>query len=175
MIGLRTTARVLAIAGAVAAAPAPASARPVEDGAEAQAGEVERCDFEGHRSSEGNIQRAAEHYDRGLVLYEQGDYEGAIAEFVAGYCDAPNPIMFYNIAQSYERLLDYDKAVAYFERFLRESSGESTERNKAALRVKVLEQLPARIQVATVPPGIVARRTITSAAPGNVGVPSART
>jgi hypothetical protein len=102
--------------------------------------------------------RAAEHYDRGLALYEQGDYTGAIAEFVAAYCHEPSYLMYYNIAQSFERQVDYEKAVAYLERFILESPEEEEQtRERIAFRVQVLRNLPARIRVATVPPGVTAR------------------
>jgi tetratricopeptide (TPR) repeat protein len=115
--------------------------------------EVERC----RPREEGNerqlIERAADHYDRGLVLYEQGDYQGAVREFVVAYCDKPHPKMFLNIGQAYERMLDFEKAVAYFERFILESDDSEPNRKRAAIRVEVLRSLPARILVATVPPG----------------------
>ena len=97
--------------------------------------------------------RAADHYDRGLVLYEEGDYARAIDEFVASYCDQAHPSAFYNIGQSYERLLDYERAVAYFERYIRETDPNDPNRRRAALRVEVFKRQPARITVATSPPG----------------------
>ena len=114
--------------------------------------EVERC-----RPRTGGdrqlTERAADHYDRGVVLYEQGDYQAAVREFVVAYCDKPHPSMFYNIGQAYERMLDFERAVAYFERFILESDEREPNRKRAAIRVDVLRSLPARILVATVPPG----------------------
>jgi hypothetical protein len=115
--------------------------------------EVERCPAPEGGSEKQLIERAADHYDRGLVLYEQGDYQGAVREFVVAYCDKPHPRMFLNIGQAYERMLDFEKAVAYFERFILESDDKDPNRKRAAIRVEVLRSLPARILVATVPPG----------------------
>jgi hypothetical protein len=95
--------------------------------------------------------RAGDHFNRGVVLYEQGDYEAAITEFVSAYCDKPHPSMLYSVGQSYERLILYEKAVAYFERFIKESAETVPDRKKAEIRVQTLRGLPARILVATAP------------------------
>lgn len=109
--------------------------------------------------------RAGEHYERGLTLYVQGDYEGAIEEFVAGYCDTPNAEMLKNIAQSFDRLVDYEKSVAYLSRYILEMPKDDIElREQMSYRVEVLSNLPARVRVATVPPG--ARITLA----GDTGV-----
>lgn len=95
--------------------------------------------------------RAGDHFNRGVVLYEQGDYEAAIDEFVSAYCDKPHPSMLYSVGQSYERLILYEKAVAYFDRFIKESAETVPDRRKAEIRVQTLRGLPARILVATAP------------------------
>jgi tetratricopeptide (TPR) repeat protein len=115
--------------------------------------EVERCRPRTSGSDRQLTERAADHYDRGVVLYEQGDYQAAVREFVVAYCDKPHPSMFYNIGQAYERMLDFERAVAYFERFILDSDEREPNRKRAAIRVDVLRGLPARILVATVPPG----------------------
>lgn len=101
--------------------------------------------------------RASEHYQRGNTLYVQGDYDGAIEEFVAAYCDAPHYEMLKNIAQSFERELDYGKAVAYLSRYILEMPKDdpalAEQMEQISFRVQVLSNLPARVRVATVPPG----------------------
>ncbi len=117
-------------------------------------GEIETC-----RRPEGLDEREAEnrsadHYDRGLRLYEQGDYEAAIEEFVSAYCHTPYHRVLKDIAQSFERMVNYEKAVAYLERYLQETPAEEAEERRVqAARMEVLRGLPARIRVATVPPG----------------------
>jgi len=114
---------------------------------------VDRCVEQGDIEEDLLRRRAADHYDRGLVLYEEGDYARSIEEFVASYCDKPHPNAFYNIAQAYERLLDYETAVAYFERYILEVSEAAPNRKRAGIRVEVLKGRPAQIRVATQPPG----------------------
>jgi|GEM_PF-1282439 len=97
---------------------------------------------------------AQDHFSRGGTLYNQGDYEGAIIEFVAAYCDVPHYTVLYNIAQSFERLVQYERAVAYLERMIKETPpAASAVREKLRFRVQVLKKLPAQIKVATMPPG----------------------
>lgn len=105
---------------------------------------------------------ARDAYDRGLVLYEEGDYVGAVDAFVDSYCKKAHPAAFYNIAQSHERLLDFERSVQYFERYVAGSDPKSANAKKASLRAEVLRKLPAQLRIATVPPG--ARVTIRNRA-----------
>jgi hypothetical protein len=116
-------------------------------------GEIEACRRpEGLNDREAE-NRAADYYDRGLRLYEQGDYEAAIEEFVSAYCHTPYHRVLKDIAQSFERMVNYEKAVAYLERYLQETPAEEEEERRVqAARMEVLRGLPARIRVATVPP-----------------------
>jgi hypothetical protein len=115
--------------------------------------EIERCRPRPGVDDKELKRRKADHYDRGVVLYEQGDYQGAIREFVTAYCDSPESSMFYNIGQAYERMLDYEKAVAYLERFILESAPDAPNRKRAEIRVDVLRRTAARILVASSPKG----------------------
>jgi hypothetical protein len=101
---------------------------------------------------------AAERYDRGEVLHLQGDYQGAVDELVHGYCLVPELAgrLLKDIAQSYERLVQYEKAVAYFERYLLVIASQpqtADEQRAVATRIQVLRQLRSNITVATEPRG----------------------
>ena len=60
-------------------------------------------------------------------------------------------LVLYNIALSYERLLQFERAIAYYERYVLSKRGttaaDALERRQVAARVEVLKALPARIQV----------------------------
>ena len=113
-----------------------------------------------------------EHYERGETLYIQGDYEGAVRELVYGYCLVPYFTLLKDIGQAYERNLDYEKAIAYLERFVQavppnakrgdEGCATDPQQDKAnvARRVEVLRKLKAKIYVESSPPG--ARITIAN-------------
>jgi hypothetical protein len=116
-------------------------------------------------------QQGFEHYDRGETLYAQGDYEGAVLELVYAYCLVPSYYMLLkDIGQAYERNLDYEKAIGYLERFVREVPPGATakppavdpQQDKAnvARRVEVLKKLKAKLYVESQPAG--ARITIAN-------------
>jgi tetratricopeptide (TPR) repeat protein len=138
--------------------------------------EVTRLEIDDCRQTEltrEQVQKqGSEHYERGATLYAQGDYEGAVREFVYGYCLVPS---FYSllkdIGQAYERNLDYEKAIGYLERYVREvpptarateACADDPQQDKAnvARRVEVLKKLKAKIHVESSPPG--ARITIAN-------------
>lgn len=98
--------------------------------------------------------RGADHYDRGLVLYLQGDYAGSIAEFVGAYCLAPVPSLLKDIGQSYERSVRFEKAITYFERYVlaTDATVDAVARENILARIQVLSRLASTIRVATEPP-----------------------
>lgn len=120
---------------------------------------------------------AGEHYDRGDVLYVQGDYTGAVSEFIASYCLIPYFSVLKDIGQAYERQLEYSRAIAYLQRYVDDIPADAKgkacgpapqeDKRNVSARIAVLASLPARISVATDPPdaeitltgddGIVAR------------------
>lgn len=99
------------------------------------------------------VKLAGAAYDLGLGLYEEGDYHGAINAFVDSYCNKAHPASFFNIAQSYERLLDFQRAVDYFKRYVKEADASDPNAKRATLRAEVLGNLPAQLKIATVPAG----------------------
>ena len=156
-----------------AAAPSASAAPPAPAGEPDRGyigGEVtplEIDDFKPNDLTRQQIQKQGfEHFDRGSTLYAQGDYEGAVRELVYSYCLVPS---FYtilkDIGQAYERDLDYEKAIGYFERYVRAVPPPGTppcgvcpadpQQDKAnvARRVEVLKQLKAKIYVQSQPPG----------------------
>jgi hypothetical protein len=103
-----------------------------------------------------------EHYDRGEILYNQGSYEEAARELVASYCLASYPVLLKKLGQTYERLVRYEEAAAYYERYV--VSNDETrlspcdpdpaiDRKVLSARVQVLRRLPSTVTVATEPPG----------------------
>ncbi len=105
----------------------------------------------------------SEHFERGEVLYVQGDYKGAVKELVAAYCISPFYKILKDIGQAYERELDYEKAVAYLERFVMNvpkdarstdscvTTDPQDERKNVIARINVLGALKAKILINTEP------------------------
>jgi hypothetical protein len=104
----------------------------------------------------------SEHFERGEVLYVQGDYRGAVHELVAAYCISPFYTILKDIGQAYERELDYEKAIAYLERFVMNVPKDAQranacapdpqdERRNVIARINVLGALKAKILINTDP------------------------
>lgn len=113
---------------------------------------------------------ARTHYEQAQKLYETGRYNEAIGEFEKAYALKPHPNVLYNIGQSYERLLNYEKSVTYFEKYLAEAPASAEFRKIVENRLTVLRGLPARISITTIPENVAARLTLQgSAADGSSG------
>ncbi len=126
--------------------------------------EVDDCPAKPSLPQDKLIGIAREHYNRGEILYVQGDYAGAVQEFTASYCLYPYFTILKDIGQAYERQLDYQRAIAYLERYVfavpvdAKPAGScgvdpQQDRKNVAARVSVLSALPARIKVTTSPEG----------------------
>jgi len=94
---------------------------------------------------------AERHYDRGQKLHLEGLFQEAIAEYLEAYRIKPHPNVLYNIGQGYERLLQYQDAVVWFARYLREGGPNAPYRVVVQNRLRVLRGLPARLHVECLP------------------------
>ena len=65
-------------------------------------------------------QAAGEHFQRGVDLYNGGDYRAALIAFQRAYEIAPNFGVLYNLGQASAELKDYVSALDAFERYLKE-------------------------------------------------------
>ncbi|HUS30904.1 MAG TPA: PEGA domain-containing protein [Kofleriaceae bacterium] len=126
--------------------------------------EIDRCPEHDEMTPDQLRGAAAEHFDRGEVLYVQGDYHGAVTELVSAYCFAPYYAVLKDIGQAYERELEYEKAIAYFEKYVlavppdAKRTGQcgndpQIEKENVSARIKVLRNLRAKVRVNTDPPG----------------------
>jgi len=108
--------------------------------------------------------QGAEHYARGETLYLQGDYSGAVSELVASYCTIPSfgYSILKDIGQAYERALDYERAVAYLQRYIDDMPKDAKraspcapepaeDRENVRRRISVLKRLEAHILIQTQP------------------------
>jgi len=107
-------------------------------------------------------QIGSEHYSRGEVLYAQGDYRGAVDELAAAYCLAPFYSILKDIGLAYERELEFEKAIAYLERYVMAVPRDAKPANACAIdpqedkknvlaRIRVLQGLEAHISIETEP------------------------
>lgn len=161
----RIAALVAALPATLARADANAAPSAVEAGRKLGAAprlEIDDCGARPALPIERMRVLAGEHYDRGDVLYVQGDYVGAVSEFVASYCLIPYFSVLKDIGQAYERQLEYSRAIAYLQRYVDDIPADAKgkpcgpapqeDKRNVSARIAVLSSLPARISVATDPP-----------------------
>ncbi|HTJ42881.1 MAG TPA: tetratricopeptide repeat protein [Kofleriaceae bacterium] len=119
--------------------------------------EIDQCPPKPDLDDNAMFDAAHEHYVRGAILYQQGDYDGAIAEMSASYCLTPVYDVLKAIGQAHERKLHYEQAIAYFERYVLaipdSAKDAAQEKQTISTRILVLQNLPSQIQVATLPKG----------------------
>jgi hypothetical protein len=105
-------------------------------------------------------EEAAARYDRGVKLFDAGDYTGALAEFEAVYKLTSRWEVLFNVAVTQKKLFRYGAAVRTLERYLAEGGAgidaprrQAVERELAEIRALVaeitviVEGAPARIEV----------------------------
>ncbi len=93
------------------------------------------------------VKPAEAHYKTGQAYYQRGAYADAIREFERAYKLSMRSELLYNIGQTYERLGDLQRAVAYLARYLKKSgtSNEALAQKIENLRRR-LEQTGVRIK-----------------------------
>jgi tetratricopeptide (TPR) repeat protein len=83
--------------------------------------------------------RAREHFERGRELQNAGDFNGAIAEYAAGYALIPLPEFLFNIAQCYRLLGNKTAAIDYYERYV-EAAPSGKGSSAARMHVQELQK-----------------------------------
>ena len=145
--------------------------------------EIDNC-AKRPEKSEAEIRRIAEeHYNRGETLYVQGDWSGTIIELVESYCLTPYYWMLKDIGTAHERLLEYQKAIGYYDRYVmsvprdakpRSACDPDPQDDKIVVmrRSDTLRKLRAKIVITTEPPARITLRnalgTAAIAASGQV-------
>ncbi len=105
------------------------------------------------RPSPAVIAEARRRFGRGNQLYRMGSYPEALLAYQAALDLYAEPVIMYNIAQTYEKLRDPAHAALYFERYL-QARPKTPDRAAVQERIARLRQ-DARVEVAVTsyPPG----------------------
>lgn len=90
---------------------APASSPPSSPSVEDQA--------EPPPSTESSTARFSDAYRRGVELFRQNEFSGAIIEFTAAYGLKAEPRLLFNIAQCHRKQDRLDEGIEFFDRYLR--------------------------------------------------------
>ena len=109
---------------------------------------------------------AKRHYEEGTKAFNLGEYPRAIAEFKATYNAKPDPLLLYNIAQSYRLAGDASQGLFFYKSFLR-NMPDAANRKEVEAQIRKLEKVLAdqKSNPAIAPPPIVIPPPTTAAAP----------
>jgi len=101
------------------------------------------------RAQDNPAREASRHFQRGVELYNDGDFRGVLVEFKKAYGLLPRASVLYDIGQTEYQLQEYAEALRVLERFLAETGPTATHRAEVLETVEVLRGRVGRIAVAT--------------------------
>jgi tetratricopeptide (TPR) repeat protein len=99
------------------------------------------------------MREAGKHFERGVTLYGEADYPGALVEFKRAYALSPNASVLYNVGEAQYQLQDYASALATFTRYLAEAPPGAGHRAEVENDLDVLRTRVGHVMIMTVPPG----------------------
>lgn len=101
--------------------------------------------------SKAAVEQARIRYERGISLYEEGNYDGALIELQRAYETAPSYKILFNIGQVHRQLNDYVSALRAYERYLSEGAKEvpAARRSEVEREIQQLRARVASIEVTT--------------------------
>jgi hypothetical protein len=97
--------------------------------------------------AENQSREAAKHFQRGVDLYNDGDFRGALVEFKKAYSTWPRANVLYDIGQTEYQLLDYASALRTMERYLAETGSTAPHRQDVEASVEILRGRVGRVAV----------------------------
>jgi hypothetical protein len=101
-----------------------------------------------------SVNEAKRHFKQGIVLYNNGDYNGALAEFEASYRGQPAPAILYNIALTEMSIFRYVESIEHFTEYLSEEKTTTPERRREVERfVTDMKALMADLRLSIAPDG----------------------
>lgn len=124
-------------------------AQPAGGTGEPQPGEAVSTNAAPDVPVDARVEEAGQRYERGLRLYEEGDYELAAIEFERAYDLIPHYRALFNIGQVHVQLGNYAQAHAALTRYLDQGSALIPQERRAAV-IADLEMLKGRIGRLTV-------------------------
>jgi len=100
-----------------------------------------------------NKAQAAQRFDRGLQLFNEGDNAGALAEFKQTYALMPNPIVLFNIGLVYAAMSRPVDAVDALSPVVDSATLSAEQRERAQKTLSDQQARIGRVSVSTVPVG----------------------
>jgi hypothetical protein len=101
------------------------------------------------RAADNASRDAAKHFQRGVDLYADGDFRGALVEFKKAYATWPRANVLYDIGQTEYQLLDYASALRTMERYLSETGANAPHRQDVENSVEILRGRVGHVDLTT--------------------------
>lgn len=93
------------------------------------------------------------HFDRAVVLFEDGDARGALAEFQRAFDLSGRASVLYNIGATHQALHDYPRAIAALRSYIASTGGRPSQQRDLAVRALAqMEPLVATLRIVRRPP-----------------------
>src|SRR5262245_53333490 len=109
------------------------------------------------------METARTHFDSAQDLFDKGDFTNAASEFEAAYAAKPFAAFLFNAAVCYEKLKQYDKAVASVEHYLSDDpkarDKKDVEKRIAALKAEIEREKSTPPPVEGQPPPVPDKAT----------------
>jgi hypothetical protein len=93
--------------------------------------------------------KAAGHFQRGVDLYNEGDFRGALVELRKAYALWPRPTVLYDVGQTEYALLDYADALKSMERYLADTGPNAPHRDEVESTVAALRDRVGQVALST--------------------------
>ncbi len=103
----------------------------------------------GASKSQTPVEQARTHYERGLQLYSEQNYEAALVEFERAYQIAPSYKILYNTGLIHKQLNNYVASLTAFERYLAEG-GTSVPEDRRQEVQRYIDQMSVRVARLTI-------------------------
>src|SRR6476659_4983209 len=101
------------------------------------------------RANDAVTREAGKHFQRGVDLYNDGDFRGALVEFKKAYDTWPRANVLYDIGQTQFQLMDYAGALNTMNRYLAETGPTAAHRAEVESTVEVLRGRVGRVLLTT--------------------------
>lgn len=114
-----------------------------------------------------DVEAAKRHFQQAIALYNDQNFDAALAEFQAAYRVRHSPAILYNIGLTQKALFRYNDAISSLEQYLTEDPTASVDRKKEANQlIEEMKALLAEVTFDVTPPGaaiLLDNRTIGTA------------
>jgi prefoldin subunit 5 len=112
------------------------------------------CALAGPALGDANMEEAKRHFSQGVALYNDGNFNAALAEFEAAYKIKQSPAVLYNIGLTHKSLFHYNEAIESLQQYLAADKKMPKERQKEVQQlVSEMRALLAEVTLNIIPDG----------------------